>query len=182
MGFEHQKVLLDEACLTCACRVHPIGKAKRQGAAESSAQKQKHKGIDQKRQLNGLGTGGHATGLAADLRPAELHSEPSKAQKRQGARAADSGCPPPKQTAAKKGDAAARQADRAASGSKKSSSKGLAQPPGLFGPLKGSSKHLGTPAQRGPDKDAAPSKGKPLAKSPQQRTPTLTLEPTDMFL
>ena len=138
--------------------------------------------IEQKHQLNGLGKGGHATGSAAGSQFAELHSEPGKAQRRQGAKAGDSDCPRPRQTAAKKGDAAARQADRAGSGGKKSSSKSLVKPPGDTRPLKRSGKQLGKPAQRGPDKDAAPNKGGPLAKSPQQRTPTLTLEPTDMFL
>ena len=166
------------------CSVHPAKKAKHRGAAESSgAQKEKHKGSEHKRQLNGLGKGGHATfGSAVDMQQSEPHSNPSKAQKRQGAKAADLGCPRPKQTAAKKGDAGARPADRAASGSKKSSSQSLAKPPGHSSPLKGGGKQLGKPAQRGPNKDASPSKGRPLAKSPQQRTPTLTLEPTDMFL
>ena len=174
---------MNESCLAYVSREHSAGKAKHQGAADGSgAQKQKHKGMEQKRQLNGLGKGGHATGSAAGLQSAEPHTEPGKAQKKQDTKAAGSDCPRPKQTAAKKGDAAARQADRAASGSKKSSSKSLAKPPGQSGPQKGTSKHLGKPAQRAPDKDAAPNKGGPLAKSPQQRTPTLTLEPTDMFL
>ena len=180
---EHQLACCYGDCLACACREHPAGKVKHQGAAGSSgAQKQKRKGIEQKRQLNGLGKGGHATGSAAGSQLAEPHSEPGKAQKRQSAKATDPDCPRPKQTAAKKGDAAARQADRAALGSKKSSSKSLAKPSGHHSPHKGSGKQLGKHAQRGPDKEPAPNKGGPLVKSPQQRTPTLTLEPTDMFL